>query len=405
MSSHLKLLTAGKNPAPVRPDATAAKRKTWLDALREMPAPTPEPTIGPATPRMADPSLAQSLFNPVQWGKDATVPFNRMVRAVADADPADFAVNAGLTAMSAPMMPGGAGKKAAGALARAFGAKELAKMPKWALLTAENVGGRQMAPDANEAAMKWWLSLLKKLKLPTDIPTTGQYPSGAGQLIKGENSLILPVGENTGRALARGVGQESLLVPRGYLGIDGTLNPSAGLREVTPDDLAWFELQSGERRTSMIDWDRALKPKPLLLDHYSPRDLLPNADPAFQGTGRAGAERFRPNRPKMTHFYERGARPEPYFTGDHLYHAETNVPILDVNKDRDGMIPRIMASLRRGVDHGDHFERMLETIGFGGYRDGPIIKLFDKLPLTQIRSILATALGAGAAQQAMGERK
>lgn len=56
-----------------------------------------------------------------------------------------------------------------------------------------------------------------------------------------------------------------------------------------------------------------------ILQHYSPKQGLTTLDPAFMGTGQAGAEAARGGRPGAIHYYAPGSPPEEQFKGLNQY--------------------------------------------------------------------------------------
>lgn len=269
-----------------------------------------------------------------------------------------------------------------------------ASKTKWAVVSAANPGGATTSMAENIPLMNKFAKILRQWKVD-HIPVTGQYPSSTtGQLIKGEPSFALPsIAEADARALGHAMNQEGILAKRGFVNDVGTFHPSSGVREATPDDLAFFELPDGTRVVSDVNWGVTEKLPALKLKHYSNKlggavGETVTTDPAFMGTGLPGREALRTGRPDMIHYYGRGAVPERQFAHMPMYLGESTRPVYDLAKDPMKIIETMSKGGTRGVDV-DELERTLQGLGYGFERNtfnAPhIYKGFDKLDMVRKR--------------------
>ncbi|HUW67262.1 MAG TPA: hypothetical protein VMW20_04350, partial [Candidatus Nanoarchaeia archaeon] len=160
------------------------------------------------------------------------------------------------------------------------------------------------------------------------------------------------------------------------------------------------------------------KPEKVALEHYSDADLS-ETDPAFHGTGFAGAEMKRKkNDPKnfvdRTYFYFNKTKPEQRFEGKKRFRTGkvSKGDLYDINNDFEGFKDRAKEEGYVGNDVLTMTEKWIKEAGYKGYYNteqgatmGNAVAMFDKQSVardTSIRSKLEDA--ASRAQKRIDER-
>jgi hypothetical protein len=139
--------------------------------------------------------------------------------------------------------------------------------------------------------------------------------------------------------------------------------------------------------------------EPKTLFHYSdqPRKQLKTE---FMGTGKAGAERRRTDRPAAIHAYPAGSKPEKIFgqPGQVEHKIEGDFDIYDVAKDQDGIVAQVRSLQLRGelkTDFGTEIENRIKDAGYDGYTNSNYantpgydqVKLFKDVEVKEARRL------------------
>jgi hypothetical protein len=128
---------------------------------------------------------------------------------------------------------------------------------RFAILTAENAGGRSMSAAENAVRNRALVAELKKRGYePT--PAAGRYKDTQTGEILQENSFIVPgLGEREAKLLGKRYGQNSIITHRGFHDLTtGDLFPSKGT--VGAREVPYTEVD-GKRFALDIDWDNPVK--------------------------------------------------------------------------------------------------------------------------------------------------
>lgn len=153
----------------------------------------------------------------------------------------------------------GASRGPAKAAAAGIGRKDIPGLmdrSDWAIMTAENPGGKVASAADNLAANRRLIAELDKRGIKYQ-PITGKYSNDL------ENSFYINVDHKTAQELGRMFGQESVLTRRGLEYGDGTINPSTGLtlHDVEPE-MYYSTIMTPDgpvHFTVDIDFDRKLR--------------------------------------------------------------------------------------------------------------------------------------------------
>jgi hypothetical protein len=141
------------------------------------------------------------------------------------------------------------------------------------------------------------------------------------------------------------------------------------------------------RDANPMNYGRRSTDTPIELEHRTPKQGLTEIDPAFYGTGQAGAEKARAgdkNFLNRSYFNVAGTPPEARFRGMPVYKGKiAGGEVYQLSDDPLGLVKKA-----QDLSQGDNsvartlFELLVHNAGFKGYSDGKTVALFDKLSVT-----------------------